>query len=249
MANTPVWLAATPTATCDPGQVNQFHGTHESQWIYSGAALASQQATGTSLYQPSYTQYYAQQFTTGSSQTTLGYVNLQASTVGGSPVTATILPLQVSLYANLGNAPTGAALATGLITEPQVYSSGFWVTIPMLATGLSVSTLYWLVINEVGTGSAYYVLQESNQAGGALTSPDGSTWTTQTYGLMYQIFDTTAAGTLLQFIDDNGARNTTFTYTGSQITGITEYTAGQNGVTFQSTRTLAYNGVYLTGVS
>lgn len=250
MVNTPVWLAATSLATGLAGQVNQFLGTHASQWIYSGAALVSQQATGNSTYQSTQTQYYAQQFTTGVSQTTVGSVNLQVSTVGGSPVTATILPLQVSLYADSGNAPTGSPLATGLITEPQVYSSGFWVQVPLNAAGLSGSTLYWLVVSPVGTATAYYVLQESNQVAGALTSTDGVTWTAQSYGLMYQIYDTTASGTLLQIIDDNGARTTTFTYTNGLITGITEYAAAQNGATFQSTRTLTYGtNNYLIGIS
>lgn len=249
MVNTPVWLAATSLATGQAGQVNQFHGTHSSVWVYSGAALISQQATGSSTYQPSYTQYYAQQFTTGVSQTTVGYVTLQASTVGGSPTTATINPLVVSLYANSGGAPTGSALATGSITEPQVYSSGFWVQVPVYATGLSGSTEYWLVITEVGTATAYYALQESNQVAGALTSPDGVTWTAAAYGLMYQIFDTTSSGQLTQIIDDGGARTTNLTYTSGKLTGITEYVAGQSGATFQSTRTLTYSNGTLVGMS
>lgn len=249
MVNTPVWLAAAAGAAGQAGQINQFLGSHDSQWIYSGAALISQQATGNSTYQPSNTQYYAQQFTTGVSQTTLGYVNLQVSTVGGSPVTATISPLTVSLYANFAGAPTGSLLATASVTEPYVYSSPFWVQIPLMASGLSGSTLYWIVINEVGTSGAHYVFQENNQVAGALTAPDGITWTAQTYGLMYQIFDTTASGQLTQMIDDDGAKITNLTYTSGLLTGITEYTAGQSGTTFISSRTLTYSNGTLIGMS
>src|SRR5258707_5381684 len=185
----PAWLGATAGQQPNAGAVDQFLGTHSAAFIYSGNTLQSQQATGSGLYVSTASTYLAQQITTGSSQTVIGTVHLQVSTVGGSPITATIPPLTVSLYASNSGFPYGSALATAAISEQYVYSGAFFLTVPLLATGLSSSTTYWVVVSPAGTGSAYYVWQKSNQIGGALTSTDGSTWTVQAYGLMYQGYD------------------------------------------------------------
>lgn len=245
---TPTWLAATAGQVGRPGQINQFLDTHTSQWVYTGN-LAVQQATGAALYQSTAAQYLAQTFITGSSQTAIGRLALQISTVGGSPVTATITPLTVSLYASQFGLPTGSAITTVSLAEPYVYSQPFWVSVPMFVTGLTASTPYWIVVGIAGTGSAYYVWQESNQTAGAATSTDGVTFTATAYGLMYQVYDTTGGGQVLGMVDDGGARTVTFTYTGASLTGLTEYTQAQGGTTLVSTRTFTYSGGFLIGVS
>lgn len=245
---TPPWLAATAGQHSQAGLVTQFLGTHSSQWVYAGA-LQTQQATGTGVYESLQSGYLTQFFTTGASQTAIGRVALQVSTVGGSPTSATISPLTVSLYAASSQLPTGGVLATATLAEPYVYAQPFWVSVPLAVTGLSPSAQYCLVVSGAGSSSAYYVWQKSNQASGAATSSDGATWTAQPYGLMYQVYDTTASGQIQSLVDDDGARITNLTWSGATLTGITEYTQAQGGGTLVSARTLTYSNGLLTGVS
>lgn len=247
--SSPPWLGATAGFPAYAGQINQFLGAHPSAWRYSGATLVSSQSTGSGIYQTTASHYWAQSFTTGSSQTAIGQLGIQVSTVGGSPVTPTIAPLQVSLYAD-ASGPTGSALATAVVNEPYVYSSPFWVSIPLSVTGLTASTRYWMVTNPVGNGTNYYVWQQSNQTSGASLSSDGVTYTPQGFGLMYQVYDQSGSGRIVQFNDDSGARVTVLTYDGSnRVSTISEYTTTQGASVLVSTRTLTYNGAYLTGVS
>ncbi len=246
---TPAWLGATAAYPSYAGQINQFLGGHASTWRYTGNTLISAQATGTGVYETTASQYWAQSFTTGSSQTALGQLGLQVSTVGGSPITPTISPLQLSLYADIGG-PSGSPLATVSVGEPYVYSASFWVAVPLSATGLTSSTRYWMVTSPVGIGTAYYVWQKSNQPSGASLSTDGVTYTPQTFGLMYQVYDQSGSGQLTQFYEDNGARITLLTYDSQgRVSTITEYVTTQGGSVLTSARTLTYSGTYLTGVS
>lgn len=245
---TPSWLAATAGRRTQAGLVTQLLGAHTSQWVYAGT-LQTQQATGTAAYLSLASGYVSQFFTTGSSQTAIGRVALQISTVDGSPTTTTISPLTVSLYAASSQLPVGSALASTTVTEPYIYGQPFWMSVPLLATGLASSAQYCLVVSGAGSSSAYYVWQKSNQASGAATSTDGATWTAQPYGLMYQVYDTTASGLIQSLVDDNGARITNFTWSGSTITGISEYTVAQGGGTLVSTRTLTYSNGLLVGVA
>lgn len=245
------WLAATIGQPTRPGQINQFLGSHTSAWLYSGNTLQSSQITGTGVFQSSHSEYLAQTFSTTAAQTTIGQVLLQISTVGGSPVTATIPPLTVSLYANLGGVPTGSAIAQTSVTEQYVYSQPFWVTVPLAVTGLTAATPYWLVVSPAGSATAYYVWQQSNQTTGAALSTDGLSWADQTYGFMFQVFDQTGTNwPPISLTDDNGARVTTFTYTTNNLLStITESVIAQGGASFFSSRTISYSGILPTGVS
>lgn len=247
----PAWLAASTGAAGLPGQVNQFLLTHESAWTYAGSSLQAQEAIGSTVYSSTNGLYLAQLFTTGASQTTVGIVNLQISTVGGSPVTATITPLTVLMYATSFGVPTGSPLATAMITEQVVYSSPFWVPVTLNAIELTPSTEYALVVEAAGTSSAYYAWQQSNQVIGALTAPDGTTWSSQGYGLMYQVNDASGASwPPLYLTDDGGARLTTFTYNASgQLTGIAEQVQSQTGTDFLSSRTVTYSNTVPIGVA
>ena len=246
----PVWLGASAGYTAYGGQVNQNLVTHNSVWTYSGSAVAAEQATGRAMYVTSASQYLAQSFTTGAAQTTVGAVWLQISAVGGSPITATITPLVVGIYASAGGLPTGAALATATLVEQSVYSAPFWVPLPLVGT-VTPSTVYQLVVSPAGTTGAYYVWQESNQPAGASTAPDGVTWTQQPYGFMYQVFDNTGTtGPVLSMIDDGGERYVQFTYNTSALPAtLTEYVQTQNGVGQTQARTFTYSNGQLIGVN
>lgn len=244
------WLAATVGQPARPGQINQFLGGHSSSWIFSGNTLQSSETTGTGLYQSSYGQYLAQAVSTTASQTTIGQVWMQLSTVGGSPLTATIPPLTVSLYANSAGAPTGSALATVALSEQLVYTGPFWLVVPLAAANLTGGTVYWLVVSAAGGASTYYVWQQSNQTTGAAVSSGGTTWNPESYGFMYQLYDQTGASwPPLSMTDDDGAKVTTFTYTSGKLATITESVVAQNNTSFFSSRTISYSGVLPTGVS
>lgn len=245
----PQFLAAAAGVRADAAQVNQFLAGHGSQWLYAGGVLQAEQATGTGLYASLASGYLAQSITLGASQTAIGHVGLQISTVGGSPVTATVSPLQISLYAASQGLPTGPALASVQLAEPYVYSGPFWLTVPLYASGLTPGGLYCLTATGAGSSGAYYVWQHSNQPSGAATSPDGVTYAPQAFGLMWQVFDATATGLPITLVDDGGARTTTLSYTGGQLTGVSEYTLAQTGPALASNRTLTYTGGLLTGVA
>jgi hypothetical protein len=242
------WLAASPAYVGLPGQVNQLLASHTSQWVYGGS-LVSQEATGDAVYQSTETVYLAQLILTGASQTAIGRLGLQISTVGGSPTTATIPPLTVGLYASQFGLPSGAPLGAVQLAEPAVYTSGFWVSVPLAASGLTASTPYWVVVALAGSAGAYYVWQQSNVGAGGASAPDGVTWAAGPYGFMYQVYDATGGGNLLSMVDDGGARTVTFTYSGATLTGITEYTQTQAGGTLVSSRTLTYSNGILIGVN
>lgn len=157
----------------------------------------------------------------------------------------------MSLYASSAGLPTGGPLATVTVAEQVVYSAGFWLPVPLSASGLTASTVYQLVLSPAGTSSAYYAWQRSNQTSGGATSPDGATWSAQAYGLMFEVFDQSGTtGPPLYLIDDGGARTTAFTYNATgQLTTITEQVASQSGTVFYSQRTLTYANGLLIGVA
>lgn len=245
------WLAATIGQPTRPGQINQFLGSHSSAWLYSGNTQQAVGGSGTGVYQSSDGQYMAQTFNTTSAQTTIGQVLLQISTVGGSPINATISPLVVSLYANLNGVPSGTPIVSTTVTEQYVYLEPFWVTVPLAVTGLTAATPYWLVVSPAGSATAYYVWQQTSLTTGASLSPDGLSWSDQAYGFMFQVYDQTGTNwPPVSLTDDDGARVTTFTYTATNLLStITESVVAQDGASFYSQRTISYSGVLPTGVS
>lgn len=244
------WLAATAGQRPQPGQVNQCLGSHSATFVYSGNTFAAGETTGSGLYASTAGQYLTQEFVTGAAQTVIGTVQLQVSAVGGSPVTAPIAPLTVSLYASDAGLPAGAALASTSLAEQYVYSGGFLLTVPLAVTGLSPSTPYQIVASPAGSDTSYYVWQRSDQTSGAAVSADGVSWTAQPYGLMFQVYDLSGAGGApLYVVEDSGARTTQLSYAAGRLSGIAEVTAAQGGGSFYSTRSLAYSGGFLTEVS
>jgi hypothetical protein len=243
----PTMQAAVPGQPGNAGLITQFLATHNAAFIYSGQALISSQSTGAGVYQSTQSQWLAQTITTGVSQTAIGSVALQMSAVGGSPTSALITPLTIGLYADASGQPTGSALATATVSCQYVYSAPFWVTIPLLAT-VTASTAYHLVASPAGTASHYYAWQQSNQPSGAATAPDGTTWTNQTYGLMYQVYDATATGQLTAIGEDGLLTQFTYTAVGL-IATVTQYATAQNGGSIVSSGALSYSNGLFTGVS
>lgn len=253
MAVTPTWLAATTGQPGSAGQVNQFLGSHASVVLYAAVQKAAQ-ATAGATFTSTNGLFLAQSFATAVGQTTIGYVSVPittTTTTGASLATTTL-----SLYANSAGAPTGSALVSTTLTAEYAFNaSGGTNTVsviyPLPATGLTASTTYWLVLASAGNVTNNYTWFRSNQTSGASTSPTGVTWTAQTYGFKYAIFDQTASGLQTATWEDSGARWTAQTYSGTgEITTLAEYTVGQTASGYlQSYRTLTYTGGLLTGVA
>lgn len=253
MSNIPTYKAAVVGQRGNAGLINQFLAAHNSTFIYNSATLLDNETTGIAAYLSTNGQYISQSFMTGVAQTTIGEVWLQVSTVHGSAITDNISPLVLSLYADSGGQPTGSALATTSLTETVIYGSSFWVVFPLTKMGLTPTTTYHLVTSPVGNSTSYYVWQKNNQVGGASTSPDAIVWTSQTFGMMFQVYDQTAVegATLRAIISDDGARVIQYTYnTVGLIATVTEYTINQLGTgSLNDTRTYTYANGLLTGIS
>lgn len=239
---TPVWLGATATQNAQAGQINQFLGTHAITYLYTGVLLESQAVAGSGGIVTNAT-YLAQHFTPGANQT-VGRITLNLS-VTGAPG-----PLTVSMQTNSGSSPSGTALATTVIPPGFITASSTAITIP-LPCSLTSGTEYWIVLNAVGDASDLYTWFKSNQTSGASTATTLPTWTAQTYGFLYAVYDQTATAPLVHTYEDTGARWTTFvTNTNGTPSKLSEYTLAQGTNQYiQSVRSFTYSGTLLTSIA
>lgn len=249
MSSIPTMLAQSSGWPTNAGAVGQFLGAHNAVFLYSGAVVQNSQATGIGVYQSTQSQWLSQTITTGATQTVIGSVAIQLSAVGGSPTLPLISPLSVGLYADVGGVPSGAALASATLSCQYVYGGPFWLLVPFGVT-VTPSTTYHLVVSPVGSSSHFYAWQQSNQLQGAATAPDGVQWSLASYGLMYEVLDSTATGQLLAISEDNGQLITQLTYTArGQIATVTQHALTQSGSSIVSAGTLSYSNGLFTGVS
>jgi hypothetical protein len=240
---TPTWLAATTGYPGYAGQVNQFLGTHAITYVPAGVEQAAQSTAGSGGVN-SDSLYIAQSFTTTSAQTTIGYVVLTAAYTG-SPA-----PWSLSIQASSSGAPSGTALVSAAVPKEFLAGTASAQAVMLPVTGLTAATGYWVVAQADGDASDYFTWSKSSQTSGASTSPNGATWTAQSYGLLYQIWDQTPVPPLAGTWEDSGARWSALAYTSSKLTGIEEYTAGQTAAGYTaSSRVLSYSGSWLTGVA
>lgn len=250
MTGVPAWLGATTGGSNvgQAGQINQFLGSHTAQYLYAGTQTSAQTTAGTGGVTTNGT-YLAQSFTTAMGQTAVGYVtaNILSTSAPAS--------LIVGLYASSGGAPTGSALVSVTASKEYVAFAPSYITLPLPVTGLTASTTYWIVTQPSGTsGAACFTWNKSNQVSGASTSTNGTTWTAQTYGLLYTVYDQSIITPLTATWEDAGARWTWFNYnTNGTISQFTEYTVSQGTNNYvQSDRNLTYGGspaIVLTGVA
>lgn len=252
---TNTWLGATSGQPPKAAQINQFLGVHAETNLYA-AVQKSSSTTLTATATTSNGTYIAQSFTTAAGQTAIGYVIISFNSPiasGTNLGTATL-----SLYANSAGAPTGSALISTTLTAEYAFdaSSGggggstAFVIYPLPITGLTASTTYWLVTAPAGTSGNHYHWYQTTAGSGASTSTNGTSWTAQTYGLGYQVFDQTASGMLTATWEDSGNRWTAYTYnTSGTIATLGEYTIAQNSGYVQGFRTFTYSNGQLTKVA
>lgn len=247
------WLGATAGAGILPTAAQQqaFLGIHKAQLLYAGTQQAGQTTNGATSTSTN-NLWLAQSFTTGGAQTAVGYVIVPVTTTStsGSSLAATTL----SLYASSAGAPTGAPLvSTTLTAEYANLASGGTATnrliYPLPVTGLTTATTYWLVLHSTAsTGS--YTWFRSNQVSGASTSTNGTTWSAQSYGLVFQVFDQAASGLLTAVWEDSGARWQALTYsTVGELASVGQYTVAQSAGYVQGYRAMSYSNGLLSGVA
>lgn len=244
MVSTPTYLAATSGSPSSVGQINQFLTSHTGNLLYQGVLQSSQTTAGTGTADSSVA-WYSQTITTTSVQTAIGLVLLRLTSSGTG-----VAPMQMQLYADSGGLPTGSALFSVNAATEYVAFAPAYVTFPMPMT-VTPSTTYHLAIPMVGNITNQYHWGISNQTSGAASSPDGVTWTAQTYGLLYEVYDQTTTGLLQCTYNDGGNRWTWQLYNAtSHPTELCEFTQGQTSTTYvQSNRTISYTGGLITGIA
>jgi len=244
MPATPNWQGATANNPGLAAQANQFLGSHASTILYQGALQDNQLTVGSGSATTNGS-YLAQKFTTTVGQTTVGVVGIRLlNTTSPAPTT-------LSVYASAAGAPTGSPLVTTAITPEYVSFAPTVIIVPVPISTLTASTVYFLVTSPAGTsGSACFSWNKSNQVTGAYTSTNGTTWTSQAYGLVYEIFDQTVVGNFTSTWEDNGARWTWLNYNAAgAISQLTEYTTAQASSYIQSNRNLTYSNTVPIGVA
>lgn len=245
MPVTPAWQAPASGQQANAGAVNQLLGTHAITYAWTGLEQSSQSTAGSGAA-GSNSLWIAQKFTTAAGQTTVGYMALTLQ-VTGSPST-----WAVSIQASSGSAPSGTALVSTSVPKEFIPSASPGIrNIILPVTGLTAAATYWIVAQAVGDPSDFFAWSKSNQASGASTSTNGTSWTAQTYGLLYQVWDQTPAAPVTGTWEDSGARWTSLAYNGSgQLARVQEYTAGQTTTGYAAvSRTLSYTSGLLTGVA
>lgn len=241
MTGIPTWLGATAGQATQAGQVNQFLGAHAVTFLYQGTQQDAQVTPGSGSGSTSGGTYLAQKFTTGSSQTKLGYA--LAHILGGTSG----FPLSLSVYASSAGAPTGSPLVTVQASSEYIGFGPAYLTFPLPLT-VTASTVYFLVAAPPTSGT--YTWTKSNQSSGVYTSTNGTAWTSQAYGLEYVIYDQSMTGPLTAVWEDGGARWSWLNISAAgQLSQLSEYTVAQNSSYIQADRTLTYSGNSLIGVA
>ena len=239
----PTWQAAVPGSPALAGQVNQFLVSHAATFVQAGTRQASNTTVG-SGFASSVSQWIAQSFTTASTQTATGYITVVATATGSPP------PWTFSIQASSAGTPSGAPLASTPVPHEFIPSPSGLVTVILPVSGLSPSTTYWIVAAASGDASDNFSWYKSTASSGAATSTDGSSWSPQAYGMIYQVYDGSLTPPLTGIWEDSGARWTLYGYNSGRVSSVSEFTAGQSAPGYvASVRALSYSGTQLTGAA
>lgn len=143
-------------------------------------------------------------------------------------VTGAPAPLTISVRASTAGVPSATPLVSVSVPKEFLTATANLTLLPLPAAGLTPSTTYWLVASATGDSGNHYTWPKSTQTTGAATSPDGITWTTQSFGLLFQVYDQSATGHLMNTYEDAGSRWSAFAYdTNGRATVLAEFTQGQ----------------------
>lgn len=239
---TPNWQGASTGIRPQAAQINQFLGSHTVTIVYAGTSFASQTTAGAGGTN-SNGLYLAQSFNTGGSSGMSRVVLTLA-------VTGTPNPATVSIQSDNAGVPSGTVLGSTVLPPTFVAGSATAISIPVFAA-VAAATQYWIVINAVGDVSNFYAWSRSNQVSGASTSPNGSTWTAQGYGFLYNCFVWAYVGAPVHSYEDGGLRWATFaTNASGALSNLSEYTTAQAANDYvTSIRAFTYTNGNLTSIA
>lgn len=205
----PTWAAALPGNTAYAGQVNQFLGTHSTQYAYAGTAGPGSYTGTTGSPVSLRTQSLAQTFTSAGS--TIGSIQIYLDHSGaGADVT-------VSLQTTSGGVPSGTIISALTLPAEWSYLSGYaGIVLPFWAT-VSASTLYAIVIqtaaNQTMSTADYMTWYENTElSSGAYYLTPGGSWTAISgksfYYVVYSQPSPVSSGIFAGTVEDAGARVT-----------------------------------------
>jgi hypothetical protein len=239
---TPSWIAATPGFAPLASEVNQLLATHAFNCVYTGTLLGSSTTLSGSATNTNGL-YIAQSFTPGA-QTAQRWIFTLA-------VTGTPTALTLSIQTDNAGAPSGTALSTTVIPALFVPGAAGQVSVPTAPVTFAAATQYWAVFNAVGDVSNFYSVSRTTAASGVSTSPNGTAWTGQAYGMYYQRFDNSVTGSLLHTYEDSGARWTSLAWNATNTPStVQEYTVAQGAnQSFASSRAFSYTNGLISSIA
>lgn len=246
------FLAATTGQPPLAQHINQLLTTHPTTFVYTGAqqqfnTTAGSTSTGTNNL------WLAQKWNTQVSQTTLGYVAIALSTTATS---GTVLaPTTVAIYTDNAGVPGTSLFSITVTAEYANLATGGTpsntLIVPCPLTGLTAATNYWIVVTASTSAGGQFTWFRTTAVNGASTSPNGSTWTAQTYGFIFTIFDKTMASPLVAVLEDGTQRWQAIRYNANlEVANLAQYTGGQTATGYnQGYRTMTYTNGLLQGTA
>lgn len=235
---TPTWSPAVAGGQAKADQLNQFLGTHPTAMSYEGVAAAIGNVVAEASTFASNGAWVAQPFALIGTEVRRVRLRLRI-TAAGAAVTVTLRP------DNAGS-PSTTVLATIVVPPEFLTTTGRWIDLPLVATGLTAAATYWIVVSSGGDGTNRVLISASGNVSPLVkTSTNGTVWSAGTTQLLFGV----AAGTTGQLTgaaEDGGARWVEMTYDAAgNLTAVYEYTG-----TFRNVRTLSYDAAgNLTGVA
>ena len=248
------WRAPASSNTALATDIDQFLGTHAVTYLYQGASQQTGAASTTGTLNTNTgaaTQWIAQPFTTGGSQTTLTRVELRFTIQG------TGADLTIDLQTNNAGNPAGTLVsASTTLIFPLDFLPGSVATVsfPLNATGLSTSTKYHIVVHGTASTTNYAKLDDGTTVtNAALTSANGSSWATAGKSLVFTTY-AGVNGNLIHTWEDSGARWSGLEYANTGTTAappskIREYTTATVATVGRSLRTMTLTSGALTSIA
>lgn len=216
------WAVPTSGVIARAQHLNQFLTFHSADCVYTGASIASNpQATGTGTTSVAVP-------VTGISEISRVEIPLSST---GSPA-----PLTVTLRAP-GTTQPGAPMITAAVPPLGAMPAPSTISVPLMATGLTSSDTYWLLITipTVTSGNSW-----SWQVGHGTSAvvPNGANWATSNVTFAYTVFSSAVTGAIVNVVWD-GDPASRWTYlqrnTKGQLTAMVDMVANTLGSAAQIT--------------
>lgn len=141
------------------------------------------------------------------------------------------LYLDVRIMTDTAGAP-GTSLGGNAFPAWKITQSGQWESIPIASIALTAGTTYWIRLTPSVSGGAtdLYTVGKSSESSGVSTSTNGSTYTTQTYGIARELKEGTENWAFDGANESAKGGSTLGAMKGSSTTGRAVYGITNNGM-------------------